>query len=266
RERQTTSDGFELAFGTNQLGHFALVGHLLPALLAAPGARVVTVTAGTSRSPLDTSDLNSEKRYRGGMSTYIATKYATAVYAQELTRRLAGTSIKSLTIHPGVAATGVQRHNPVIGFLAKYVFAPVTSTPAQAARPAIYAATHPGLANGALIGPGGLLGIKAEPRLTKRHPGLTDQASAEHLGATTQRLTGVRYSTPKEAKTPIAPPPPAQYERASPCRRLTDICRTSPDGARVHHRLRRWGDQRAGPQAPGLIDLVSVPPVTVRVS
>jgi NAD(P)-dependent dehydrogenase (short-subunit alcohol dehydrogenase family) len=197
RERQTTSDGFELAFGTNQLGPFALVGHLLPALLAAPEARVITVTAGTSRSPLDTIDLNSERRYRGGMRTYTATKYAAAVYAQELARRLAGTSIKSLTILPGVAATGVQRHNPLIGFLAKYLFAPVTSTPAQAARPAIYTATHPGLANGALIGPGGLLGIKGEPRLHKRPAGLTDQASAAQLWETSQRLTGVHYSIPK---------------------------------------------------------------------
>jgi len=193
RQRQTTKDGFELAFGTNQLGHFALVGYLLPALLAAPEARVITVCAGASNQRLDTSDLNSERSYAGGMRTYMATKHATVVYAQELARRLTGTTVRSLTVHPGVAATGVQRHNPFIGWLAKYVFAPVASTPEQAARPAVYAATHPGLDNGALIGPGGLLGIKGEPAVHKVPAAVTDKTIGEQLWQASEKLTGVHY-------------------------------------------------------------------------
>jgi len=193
RQRQTTKDGFEVAFGTNHLGHFAMVGYLLPALLAGPEARVITVCAGASNQRLDTSDLNSERSYPGGMRTYMATKHATAVYAQELARRLTGTTVKSLTVHPGVAATGVQRHNPFIGWLAKYVFAPVASTPPQAARPAVYAATQPGLDNGALIGPGGRLGIKGEPAVHKVPAALTDKTTGRHLWATSEELTGVHY-------------------------------------------------------------------------
>jgi len=124
-QRQATRDGFELAFGTNHLGHYALTGHLLPALLTSPEARVISICAGPSNQRLDTSDLNSEQRYRGGMRTYMASKLANAVFAQELARRVNGTTLKSLTVFPGTAATGVQRNNPFIGWLARYLFAPV---------------------------------------------------------------------------------------------------------------------------------------------
>jgi len=190
RERQTTRDGFELAFGTNQLGHYALTGHLLPALLASPEARVVTVCAGPPNQHLDTSDLNSERRYRGGMRTYMASKLAAAVFAQELARRAAATTVKSLTANPGVAATGVQRNNPLIGWLARWVFTPVASTPEQAARPSLYAATRSGLANGALVGPAGM---KGAPRLRTVPAAVADKATGLQLWEASERLIGVRY-------------------------------------------------------------------------
>jgi NAD(P)-dependent dehydrogenase (short-subunit alcohol dehydrogenase family) len=192
-QRQTTTDGFELAFGTNHLGHFALTGRLLPALLASPNARVVTLCAGPPNQRLDTTDLNSGKRYKGGMRTYMASKLANAVFAQELARRLGGTTVTSLTANPGVAATGVQRNNPFIAWLARYVFAPIASTPEQAARPAVYAATHSGLGNGALVGPGGLVGAKGVPAVRKVPPAVADVAIGRRLWEESERLTGVRY-------------------------------------------------------------------------
>jgi NAD(P)-dependent dehydrogenase (short-subunit alcohol dehydrogenase family) len=192
-QRQTTHDGFELAFGTNHLGHYALTGHLLPALLTSPGARVITVCAGPPNQRLDTSDLNSERRYRGGMRTYMASKLATAVYAQELARRAAGTTVRSMTANPGVAATGVQRHNPVIGWLARYVFAPIASSPEQAARPSLYAATRASLDNGTLVGPAGPLGIKGAPGPRKLPAAVADKAIGQRLWQASETLTGVHY-------------------------------------------------------------------------
>jgi len=191
--RQTTADGFELAFGTNVLGHYALTGLLLTPLLAAPEARVISLCAGPSNQRLDTSDLNSENRYRGGMRTYMASKLADAVFAQELARLAAGTSVKSLTVSPGTAATGVQRHNAVIGFLAKYVFAPITSTPEQAARPALFAATEPGLASGALVTPGRLGGVKGHPAPRTVPDAFADPDTGRALWQEAEQLTGIPY-------------------------------------------------------------------------
>jgi NAD(P)-dependent dehydrogenase (short-subunit alcohol dehydrogenase family) len=195
-QRQATRDGFELAFGTNHLGHYALTGHLLPALLTSPEARVVTVCAGPPNQRLNTSDLNSDQRYKGGMRTYMTSKLATAVFAQELARRAAGTTVKSVTANPGVAATGVQRNNPLIGWLAKYVFAPVASTPEQAARPSLYAATRSGLANGALVGP---TGMKGAPRLRNVPAAVADEAIGRGLWETSERLTAVHYQFSADA-------------------------------------------------------------------
>lgn len=86
-DRRTTADGFELTFGTNHLGHFALTGGLLPLLLRAPGARVVTVSAMIARSRLARlDDLNSERRYRP-MGSYATSKLANVLFARELQRR-----------------------------------------------------------------------------------------------------------------------------------------------------------------------------------
>jgi hypothetical protein len=154
------------------------------------GARVITVCAGPPNRRLDTSDLNSERRYKGGMRTYTASKLASAVYAQELARRAAGTTVKSLPANPGVAATGVQRNNPFIGWLARYLFAPIASTPEQAARPSLYAATRSALDNGTLIGP---TGVKGPPRPRKVPPAVADQATGQRLWQASERLTGVHY-------------------------------------------------------------------------
>ena len=101
--------------------------------------------------------------------------------------------MKSLTANPGVAATGVQRNNPFIGWLARYVFAPVASTPEQAARPSLYAATRNGLDNGTLVGPAGPLGIKGAPGPRKLPAAVADKAIGQRLWEASESLTGVHY-------------------------------------------------------------------------
>lgn len=104
--RRTTADGFEMQFGTNHLGHFALTGLLLPALQAAPSPRVVTVTSGvawTGRLRFD--DLQGERGYRR-WAAYGQAKLANLLFAKELDRRVSG--LTSVAAHPGYAATNLQ--------------------------------------------------------------------------------------------------------------------------------------------------------------
>ena len=106
---QQTRDGFELQFGTNHLGHFALTGRLLPALLAAPAPRVVTVSSiAHHRGKADVLDGNPAERYNPS-ATYGNSKLANLLFALELQRRaaLAGASLTSTAAHPGVSHTGL---------------------------------------------------------------------------------------------------------------------------------------------------------------
>ncbi len=112
-----TADGFEMQFGTNHLGHFALTGRLLPALTAAPGARVVTVSSEMHRiGRINFDDLQSEKRYQK-WPAYGQSKLANLLFASELGRRAAaaGLDLRSLAAHPGYATTNLQTTGPKMG-------------------------------------------------------------------------------------------------------------------------------------------------------
>src|SRR5262252_8702043 len=111
-----TTDGFELQFGTNHLGHFALTGLLLEAMLPVPGSRVVTVSSNAHRvGRIDFADLQSERRYRR-MTAYAQSKLANLMFTCELQRRLAaaGAPTAALAAHPGVALTDLTRHLPAV--------------------------------------------------------------------------------------------------------------------------------------------------------
>ena len=108
--RRTTKEGFELQFGTNHLGHFALTGLLLGALEGRRDARVVTVSSTAHRmGRINFDDLHGERRYRRWRA-YGQSKLANLIFALELDRRLraAGSTISSLAAHPGYAATNLQ--------------------------------------------------------------------------------------------------------------------------------------------------------------
>ena len=114
--KQTTADGFELQFGTNHLGHFALTGLLLKNLLGVDGSRVVVVAsiAHNIRAKIDFDDLQWERRSYDRVASYGQSKLANLMFAYDLQRRLAAAQAKTIAVaaHPGVAATELMRHMP----------------------------------------------------------------------------------------------------------------------------------------------------------
>src|SRR6266581_3914350 len=113
--RQTTGDGFELQFGTNHLGHFALTGLLLEQMLPVPGSRVVTLSSLAHRigARINFGDLQSQRSYRR-VAAYSQSKLANLMFTYELHRRLsgAGTTTIAVAAHPGLASTELTRNSP----------------------------------------------------------------------------------------------------------------------------------------------------------
>ncbi|MEU1982012.1 SDR family oxidoreductase [Nocardia sp. NPDC019395] len=178
-DRQTTADGFELQFGTNYLGHFALVGHLLP-LLRAGHARVTSqVSIAARRGAINWDDLNWERRY-DGQRAYSQSKIAFGLFGLELDRRSKahGWTITSNLSHPGVAPTSLLAARPELGrtrdtlqvrlIRALSARGILLGTVDTATLPALMAATGPDSTGGRLYGPSGpghLGGPPAEQRL-----------------------------------------------------------------------------------------------------
>src|SRR6516162_2393179 len=191
--QQTTRDGFELQFGTNHLGHFALTGLLLEQMLPVPGSRVVTVssTAHRLRARINFGDLQGERSYRR-VAAYSQSKLANLMFTYELQRRLsaAGTTI-AVAAHPGLADTELTRNTPAI---AAFFYARVISQkPAMGALPVLRAATDPGVLGGQYYGPGGLFGARGYPKLAKSSGQSHDTAIQRRLWAVSEELTGVTF-------------------------------------------------------------------------
>lgn len=204
-KRLETEDGFELQFGTNVLGHFALTGLLMPALerAAAEGARVVTVASiAHTRGHIDFDDLQSRRHY-SPMASYAQSKLGDLMFAFELDRRLraAGSPIVSVAVHPGIAATNLFRTGDYHGLekAARDVFSRLIgvtlNSDAAGALPTLYAAT------GAAVEPGGYYGPQGLFEARGRHVGpagvavqALDRAVAVRLWGTCEALTGVRFA------------------------------------------------------------------------
>jgi NAD(P)-dependent dehydrogenase (short-subunit alcohol dehydrogenase family) len=194
-ERRTTRDGFELTFGTNHLGHFALAGHLLPALLLADASRVVAVSAIASRWKSGALvDLGSEERYRP-MTAYAKSKFANVVFSQELNRRAQGTGLIALAVHPGSAATGLQRHGSRFtqAIASALLGRVVGQSIEQAANPSLYAATSPAMKGGEFIGPTGRGEGSGTPGNVRLPNNATDPKAGGMLWDVSEKLTRVRY-------------------------------------------------------------------------
>ncbi|KAB2345263.1 oxidoreductase [Actinomadura rudentiformis] len=194
--RQTTADGFEMQFGTNHLGHFALTGLLLPALLAASAPRVVTLTSGfahTGRLRFD--DLQGEKRYRK-WGAYAQSKFANLVFAKELARRFP--DVLSVAAHPGYAATNLQGTGPKMAGnkLEERVAAAgnvvLAQSAAAGALPSLYAATAPGVQPGACYGPR-LVQLRGAPTKVFTPPAASKPEVGRRLWEVSEDLTGVGY-------------------------------------------------------------------------
>ncbi|HEY3467716.1 MAG TPA: SDR family NAD(P)-dependent oxidoreductase [Amycolatopsis sp.] len=194
--RQTTRDGFELQFGTNHLGHFALTGRLLDLLLPVAGSRVVTVasTAHRIRAAIHFDDLQWERSY-DRVAAYGQAKLANLMFAYELQRRLAphGTTA-SIAAHPGVARTELMRNAPAVLRGLFSVVAPLfTQSSAQGALPTLRAATDPAALGGQYYGPDGLGGSRGRPAVVTSSSQSYDVALQRRLWAVSEELTGVGF-------------------------------------------------------------------------
>ena len=209
KRRQQTSDGFEIQFGTNVLGHFALTAVLLPALVRAAAAnktqrpRVVTLASiAHKRGRLNFDDLQSAKSY-GPMAAYRQSKLADLMFAFELHRRLhaAGppiSGVMSVAAHPGVANTNlfqVGEFNPVERLVRRgmgVAIGALLNSDAQGAVPTLFAAASPDVADGGYYGPQGLLEMRGrDVGPAKVAPQALDQPAAERLWSECERLSGI---------------------------------------------------------------------------
>lgn len=196
--RSTTADGFELQFGTNHLGHFALTGVLLDALRNSVAARVVTVSSLEHRpGRLTFDDLQRERSY-DPRSAYQQSKFANAVFALELDRRLraAREPIISVLAHPGWSATNLQVTGPT--GLMRALLAVGNRLFAQSADdgalPQLYAATAPGVQGGEFYGPDGIGEARGAPRRVHVVRRARDEELARRLWSVSEQLTGVTYA------------------------------------------------------------------------
>jgi len=201
--RQVTSDGFELQFGTNHLGHFALTGLLLDRMAGRDGARVVTVSSGAHRmGRINFDDLEGQRSY-GRWRAYGQSKLANLLFAFELDRRLreAGSTIHSLAAHPGYAATNLQF--AAAPRLDRMVMAVGNRIMAQSAEmgalPLLYAATYLGLEGGTYVGPGSFFEQRGYPRPVGTSGAARDEDGARRLWAVSEELTGVHFRIPGRA-------------------------------------------------------------------
>jgi NAD(P)-dependent dehydrogenase (short-subunit alcohol dehydrogenase family) len=198
-ERESTSQGFEMQFGTNHLGHFALTGLLLPAMLRRAGSRIVTVSSIAHKGGrLNFEDLNWARGYNP-RAAYQQSKLANLVFALELDRRLRAHSAAaaSMGAHPGVALTNII-HNGMgtrglRARLTRLVFPLVGQSDDRGSWPLLYAATSPDAHGGGYYGPGGLAELRGSPVEVKPHPRALDAEAARRLWAASEELTGVVY-------------------------------------------------------------------------
>jgi NAD(P)-dependent dehydrogenase (short-subunit alcohol dehydrogenase family) len=191
-----TPGGFELQFGVNFLGHFALTAHLLPLILATENSRIITVSSGAARQVdhIDFSNLRLEKPYDAQYS-YAISKLANLQFAFELDHRLrnSGSSSVSVAVHPGVVYTDLQRFIP--GDILETAFAQFSqvSEAWQGALPTLYAATHPDVQGGDFYGPDGENEYSGYPALSSYiTTAMTDSLQAERLWEFAEQATGLK--------------------------------------------------------------------------
>ncbi|MEU1524551.1 SDR family oxidoreductase [Nocardia rhamnosiphila] len=215
-DRQTTTDGFELQFGSNHLGHFALVAHLLP-LLRAGRARVTSqISVAANENAINWDDLNWERSYNGRRA-YSQSKIALGLFGLELDRRsrAGGWGITSNLSHPGVVPTSLLAARPEVGRTQDTVAVRAIralsrrgilfGTVETALLPALVAVTAPDAGGGLLYGPSGfrhLSGPPAEQALYSRLRGADD---AKRIWAISEQLTRTSFPVVEPARPGPAP-------------------------------------------------------------
>ncbi|MEV6908484.1 oxidoreductase [Amycolatopsis sp. NPDC051071] len=185
-----TTDGFEMQFGVNHLGHFALTGLLADRILAAPAGRVVTVSSiGHRFGSIDPDDPAAPTG-----NAYAKSKLANLLFTYELDRRLADTRAVATAAHPGGASTEVFRYSPAAFRLPNLAIARLFGrTPAMGALPTLRAATDPDADGGDYFGPAGLFEIQGHPVPVRSSARSHDVERQTRLWETSEELTGVRF-------------------------------------------------------------------------
>lgn len=194
-----TEDGFELQFGTNHLGHFALTGLLLPLMLTVSGSRVVTVSSfGHRQGRIDLADPNFEHRPYRAAAAYGQSKLANIMFTYELQRRLAeaGAPTIAVALEPGAVRTDLQRHATgamrVIGDLLMRALGQPDAAAGSLAT--LRAATDPMAEGGQYYGPDGFLAWSGQhPTLKRSSERSYDTSVQQRLWEESERLTGVSY-------------------------------------------------------------------------
>jgi protochlorophyllide reductase len=200
--RMVTRDGFELQFGTNHLGHFALTRALLPLLRGRPDARVVTVTSGAQYfGRIDFDDLQAEKRY-DRWKAYSQSKLANVMFAVELKHRLdaEGAGVRSLAAHPGLARTNLQPASVAASGSwlesASYrLMDPLFQSAAMGALPQLFAATAPEARPAGHYGPDQWGGMRGWPTEVRIAPAALDAEQRRRLWEVSEELTANHAAT-----------------------------------------------------------------------
>jgi protochlorophyllide reductase len=194
--RQETQDGFEMQFGTNHLGHFALTGLLVPKLVVTPGSRVVTTTSNGRRSVrhIDFDDLQSQRSY-SRWGAYGLSKRANLLFAFELQTRFtaAGVSTISVAAHPGGANTSVPGTSNTLSRFERFFFGLISQSALMGTLPQLYAATEEHITGGELVGPGGVAKSRGYPKVDPQARNEYDRSAAARLWEVSEELTGVTY-------------------------------------------------------------------------
>lgn len=194
-DESRTVDGFEMQFGVNHLGHFALTGHLLPLLLSTPHARIVNHSSfGHRPGTMRVDDPMFERRTYSRWPAYFQSKLANLLFTFELQRRLqrVGTTAIAVAAHPGASHTdlGIEGSgvlNKLVGPLGRLY----TQSAASGALPFVRAATDPSALGGSFFGPRFMMW--GDPRLETPTKRARDAASAAKLWTLSEDLTQVRY-------------------------------------------------------------------------
>lgn len=195
-KREQTADGFERQFGTNHLGHYALTGLLIPALLKAPAPRVVTVASLAHRNgKMEWDNLQGEKNY-SAWGAYNMSKLANILFARELDRRIreAHSKLMSIVVHPGISMTniavpGTDFKSRFVRMFGRFLF----QNDELGALPTLYAATSPEAQGGQYIGPDGRGEMGGHPKVVEPRPHALDEQAGRRLWTISEQLTNVVY-------------------------------------------------------------------------
>ncbi len=186
-----TKDGFELQFGTNHLGHFALTGHLIDLIKKTPNSRIINVASTAHKiGALNFDDLNWDTRPYKKMKAYADSKLANLYFSKELQKRFnkESSDVIVASAHPGAASTGVSRHSLFFRILSLFV-----QDSKMGALPTLYATVGPDVQGNDYIGPGGFQEFGGYPKKVKPSQLAKKDDIAEKLWDVSEKMTRIKY-------------------------------------------------------------------------